>query len=201
VLVLVRHGETQANAAGLLLGRSQSPLTERGVAQARALGAVVGLPARVVSSPLARALDTAAAWGLDQVIEVDERWVEVDYGEYEGRALADLGPDVWQAWRADPDYRPPGGETLSEVGRRVRHACHELFAVPGHGARAESDVVVVSHVSPIKAAVAWALGANDTVTWRLQLSTASVTAIGWGHDAPVLHRYNVTVPGPGGRAR
>ncbi len=54
-------------------------------------------------------------------------------------------------------------------------------------------MVVVSHVSPIKAAVAWALGAGDQVVWRLYLATASITRIGWGRDGPVLHRYNETV--------
>ena len=55
-------------------------------------------------------------------------------------------------------------------------------------------MVVVSHVSPIKAAVAWALGAGDEVVWRLYLATASITRIGWGDDGPVLHGYNETIP-------
>lgn len=58
------------------------------------------------------------------------------------------------------------------------------------------DAVVVSHVSPIKAAVAWALGAPDEVVWRMHLSTGSLTTIGWGHGGPVLHGYNVE-PSPG----
>ena len=68
----------------------------------------------------------------------------------------------------------------------------ELFARPGSGARADGDVVVVSHVSPIKAAVAWALGAGDDVAWRLHLSTASLTRVAWGVDGPVLHSFNDT---------
>ena len=66
----------------------------------------------------------------------------------------------------------------------------------GEGARAERDVVVVSHVSPIKAAVAWALGAARTAVWRLHLRPASVTRIGWGAGAPVLHGYNLTAAEP-----
>ncbi len=87
----------------------------------------------------------------------------------------------------------PGRRVAGRGGRRVRGACEELFARAGEGARAEADVVVVSHVSPIKAAVAWALGAGDEVAWRLYLATASITRIGWGADGPVLHRYNETV--------
>jgi len=101
---------------------------------------------------------------------------------------------LWWRWRADPGFAPSGGESLAHVGARVRDACAELFAVAGQGARADADVVVVSHVSPIKAAVAWALGVGDAVVWRLYLATASITRIGWGADGPVLHRYNETVP-------
>lgn len=193
VLVLVRHGETEANAARRLLGRAESPLTTRGAAQAKALGRALGGAGRLVSSPLTRARDSAVALGLAVPVEIDDRWIEVDYGEYDGQPLSSVPAEVWRRWRADPAFRPPGGESLAEMGRRVREACQELFAVDGSGARAAADVVVVSHVSPIKAAVAWALAADDTVAWRLHLSTASMTLIGWGSDAPVLHAYNVTV--------
>ncbi len=149
-----------------------------------------------MSSPLGRARDTAEALGLDIAVEIDERWIEVDYGELEGRALRDVPGELWARWRADPAFLPPGGESLAAVGKRVRSACDELFARSGEGARANDDVVVVSHVSPIKAAVAWALGAGDAVVWRLYLATASITRIGWGSDGPVLHRYNETVSLP-----
>ncbi len=192
-LVLVRHGETEANAARLLLGRAQSPLTEQGRAQAAALGSLLGPVARLVSSPLERARDTALALGLGLAVEVDDRWIEVDYGSYDGRALGDIPVEVWRRWRADPHFRPPGGgESLVDMGARVRAACQELFALDGTGARGKGDVVVVSHVSPIKAAVAWALGADEALAWRLYLATASITEIGWGTDGPVLQRYNVT---------
>ena len=193
MLVLVRHGEAAGNAGAVLLGRTDSPLTDRGRRQAAALSGAVGPVARLVSSPLARARHTAEALGLRLPLEVDDRWIEVDYGELEGRPLADVPPELWARWRADSGFRPPGGETLAEVGARVRQACEELFARPGEGARADGDVVVVSHVSPIKAAVAWALGAGDGVVWRLFLATASITRIAWGADGPVLHRYNETV--------
>jgi broad specificity phosphatase PhoE len=193
VLVLIRHGETAANAAGLLLGRSDSPLTDRGRSQAVALSSSVGPASRVVSSPLARARETATALGLPAPVEEDERWIELDYGEFEGEVLGDVPADIWVRWRSDPEFRPAGGESLADVGRRVRAACEELFRRPGKGARADHDVIVVSHVSPIKAAVAWALDAPDTLAWRLHLATASITRIGWGADGPVLRSYNETL--------
>ncbi len=179
-----------ANAAGLLLGRTDSPLTERGRAQVSALGRSLGKVNRVITSPLVRARETAGSLGLDVPVEVDERWIEVDYGSYEGRALGNVAGADWDRWRRDPNVKWTGGESLSDVGKRVREACEELFAEEGSGARAAGDVVVVSHVSPIKAAVAWALGTGDEVVWRLYLATASFTRIAWGTDAPVLRSYN-----------
>jgi probable phosphoglycerate mutase len=118
----------------------------------------------------------------------------VDYGEFEGEPLGAIPAEVWQRWQRDRDFRPEGGETLGEVDRRVAATCEELFAVDGAGARRrDGDVVVVSHVSPIKAAVAWALGTVD-LYWRLHLRTSSVTRIGWSRDAPILHGFNEVVP-------
>lgn len=192
MLILARHGESTGNAEGLLLGRIDAPLTERGLAQARSLGPAVKGVTRVVSSPLSRALATAEALGTGLPVEVDERWVEVDYGEFDGRPLGSVPDEVWAEWRTDPGYRPPGGESLREAGTRVRAACEELFAAEGAGARDSGAVVVVSHVSPIKLAACWALGLDEVGTWRLYLATASITRITWGSDGPVLNRFNET---------
>jgi alpha-ribazole phosphatase len=183
VLILVRHGQTQANAEGRLLGRADPPLTELGRRQAAALVAAVGPVDRVVSSPLARARETAAGFGLP--VDVDERWVEIDYGEFEGRSLVDMPLDVWRQWRSDIGFAPPGGESLRVVAARVREACEALVAEA-----AERTVVVVSHVSPIKAAVTWALGVGDEVLWRLYLDLASVSRIAVGPTGPMLRSYN-----------
>ena len=203
-MILVRHGESTGNAAGLLLGRIDAPLTERGRAQAQALSGSLSGITRVISSPLERARHTAAALDLRLPIEIDDRWVEVDYGEFDGQPLGSVPSEVWKRWRSDPHYRPPGGETLAEAGVRVRSACEELFA-GGESAEARTgDVVVVSHVSPIKAAVCWAMGLGDEGAWRLYLATASITRIAWGAGAtPVLQRFNETPwqDGPGEQTR
>ena len=197
MLILVRHGESVANARGLLLGRTDAELTETGRAQALAARALLDGPvAEVRSSPLRRARDTAALLALGPPAAVEDQWVEVDYGEFEGQPLGGIPAEVWRRWQRDRDFRPEGGETLAEVDRRISVACEELFAVDGAGARrADGDVVVVSHVSPIKAAVAWALGTVD-LFWRLHLRTASVTRIGWNRDAPILHSFNEVALAP-----
>jgi len=195
VLILVRHGESVANAQGLLLGRTDADLTETGRAQVAAARALLSGPvAEIRTSPLARARDTAGLLGLGLPVTVDERWVEIDYGAFECQPLGAVPAEVWQRWQSDRHFRPEGGETLAEVDTRVVAACEQLFAVDGAGARRrDSDVVVVSHVTPIKAAVAWALGTFD-LYWRLHLRTASVTRIGWSRDAPILHSFNEVGP-------
>ena len=191
MLYLVRHGRTAQNAARLLLGRMDVPLDELGRRQALALGQVAELSGavRVVSSPLGRAFDTASALG--PPVTVDERWSEIDYGEFDGSELG-AATELWVGWDADLEYTPPGGESLATLGRRVRAACEDLW-----DEASAADVVVVSHVSPIKAAVAWALGVGDDICWRTFLDTASITVIGPGRKGPTLRSFNETAHRPG----
>lgn len=197
MLILVRHGESVANAQGLLLGRTDAELTEIGRAQAAAVPMLLERPvAELRSSPLRRAVDTAELLGLDVPVRIDERWIEVDYGEFECQPLGQIPAEVWQKWQRDRDFRPTDGESLAEVDVRIAGACEELFASAGSGARRDDgDVVIVSHVTPIKAAVAWALGTPD-LYWRLYLRTASVTRISWNRDAPLLHGFNEVALAP-----
>jgi broad specificity phosphatase PhoE len=179
VLVLVRHGQTTANQQGLLLGRADPPLCEDGWDQAGALARSLARtpPGRMISSPLTRARQTAVAIAAAcaVVVEIDERWVEMDYGTLDGRPASAL----------HPGHVPPGGESVAAVGTRVRAACRELAPVA-----AATDVVVVSHVSPIKAAVAWALGVDDRVAWRMWLADAAVCRIDTAGPVPRLLAFN-----------
>jgi broad specificity phosphatase PhoE len=185
-LLLVRHGRTDANAQGLLLGRLDPPLSDEGRAQAATLATKIPPTARVVSSPLRRARETAAAFGLP--VEVDDRWIELDYGELDGTPLRDVPPALWAAWRSDPAFVPTGGESLVALGTRVRDACAEL----ADEAR-EHDVVVVSHVSPIKAAIAWAIGAGDELSWRLFVEVASIARVHIDDRGTTLRSLNERV--------
>lgn len=185
MLILVRHGRTEANASGLLLGRADPPLDLVGEAQAAAVASQLGGVAEVVTSPLLRSRATADAMAATPA--VDDRWIEVSYGDWEGRPLEDIPSSTWLAWAADATFAPPGGESLATLGERVRAACEDLVE-----AATETDVVVVSHVSPIKAAVAWALGVPDEVAWRLYLAPASITRIDFRGARRVLHSFNET---------
>jgi broad specificity phosphatase PhoE len=190
VLVLCRHGRTATNAAARIQGRVDTVLDDVGRVQAAAMASAVGHVDRVVSSPLRRAVETASAFGVP--VDVDDRWIELDYGDWDERRLGDVAPAEWAAWRADATWEPPGGESLATLGTRVREACESLAAEA-----ADRDVVVVSHVSPIKAAVAWALGVGDDIVWRMHLAPASITRIALRGGTPVLFSFNEVAHLPG----
>jgi alpha-ribazole phosphatase len=191
MLILVRHGRTAANAQGLLQGRLDQPLDELGERQAADVSAYVlrtsGPIDAVISSPLVRAQQTAVNFGLP--VEIDERWTELAYGKYEGASHTDVPSEVWNMWRKDPDFVPEGGESLSMLDARVRPACAALIDRARLG-----NVVVVSHVSPIKTAVAWALDVDLGISWRSHLSTASVCRIDIRANGPVLFSFNESAP-------
>ena len=141
----------------------------------------------MVSSPLVRARETAEAIAARHAvtIEIDDRLIELDYGAWDGVPLADIAPEDWAAWRADPAFAPPGGESLTSVNARVASFCTDVLG--------DDLVVAVSHVSPIKAAVCCALGIDERATWRMQLGLASVTRVGGRPDRGAsLLSYNET---------
>lgn len=195
MLILVRHGQTAANAAGLIQGQSDYDLTPVGREQAAALRDTLPAEAAVITSPLRRARQTAEALG--RPAEVDDRWIEMDYGEYEGRRVVEVRPELWSHWANDPEWAPPGGESLAAVGRRTEAVCAELAC-----RATDEDLIVVSHVGPIKAAVAWALGVGPETAGRMFVGLASVTTIAYRTgEPPVLLSFSVpSAPGTGGRA-
>lgn len=194
MIIVVRHGRTEANASGLLLGRADPGLDDQGRRQAQAIASLVPPGARIISSPLRRASETAAALlestrdgtGRTATLEIDERWIEMDYGEFDLTPVSEVPPQTWARWRSDSDFRPEGGESHNDLALRVGAALDEL----ARSTDADRDVVVVSHVSPIKASVAWALGVGIEVSWRCFVAQASVTRIGVGGRGPSLRSFN-----------
>lgn len=176
MISFVRHGETALNRDGRLQGRVDSELSVHGLEQVARL--VTRLSnweiTSVYSSPLTRARQTATAIAAVAgcEVEIDERLIELDYGEWDGLPLSEIRTQRGTSWFADPTFAPPGGESLVAVTERVAAFCHE------HLAGGDGRVVAVSHVSPIKAAVAWALGVDERATLRMRLGLASITDIG-----------------------
>jgi broad specificity phosphatase PhoE/ribonuclease HI len=179
--VLVRHGETPLSVERRFSGTGDPELSDRGRAQATAAAqrlAALDVDA-VITSPRARARATASAIATALGIEatVDEAIAETDFGDWEGHTFAEVRkqwPDALAAWLADPDVAPPGGESFTATFKRVgdwRQRAVEAY--PG------KTVVVVSHVTPIKALLRDALDAPAQVLYRIHLDPASVSAIDW----------------------
>jgi len=188
VLYLVRHGRTEANAGLRLQGRIDLPIDEVGRRQAAALGSMFGTIDRLVCSPLLRARQTAEVFGMEP--EIDERWLEMDYGVMDGVRMAEVSTDMWDRWTSDADFAPDGGETLHQLADRVWAACTDLM----EDAR-RHEVVVVTHATPVKAAMAWALGVPASVTWRSYVDQATITKVMIRDRGPVLAGFNIA-PAP-----
>ena len=190
-IIIVRHGRTEFNATGRLQGHTDNPLDVVGRAQADAVASYLApellSDTLFVCSPLLRARQTAHAIAerAGATVEIDERWIEIDYGAFEGLHQSEVPSDSWRQWRSDNDFAAPQGESLNQVHARVTDACADLAQrLDGRTA------VVVSHVSPIKSAVAWALGVDASVGWKTQLVTASITRLAISHNGASLTSFN-----------
>lgn len=186
MLIVVRHGRTPANAAGLLQGRSDYQLDEVGRDQAARLARAVGHIDRLVASPLPRAIETAEAFG--RPIEIDERWREIDYGALEGRPISEVPDAYWRGWTHDPDFAPEGSESHRELHLRVIEAATDLL----EDARTR-DVCVVTHVSPIKAVIGWIMDKPHVGGSWCRVDHASISRVGHGRFGhPILLSFNET---------
>ncbi len=188
-LTLVRHGATEHSADKRLSGRNELPLNEVGEWQAGTLAArSFGAVTAVACSPLLRAVQTASAIAVRHGLEVEtvDDLAETDFGDWEGRTMGEIRADdaaALDAWLASPDAAPPGGESFSAVGRRVRRGREQVIA-----AHPEGRVLVVSHVTPIKLLLRFALDAPPAAMFRLHLDTASVSVVDYFADGNSLVR-------------
>ncbi len=130
-LYVTRHGESAWNALRKVCGRTDSPLTEAGHAQARAMAQkAAGFPiTRILCSPLTRARQTAeyAAQALGVPLAVEERLIEMDYGAFEGADR--LSPAFLEA-KGQLALRFPGGESAMDAACRVYGLLRELEGSP-----------------------------------------------------------------------
>lgn len=224
-VVLVRHGRSTANVAGVLAGRSEGVgLDDTGVAQAAALvdrfdGVRI---AAVVSSPMQRCRETitplAQAHGLQVVL--DDGLVEVDYGTWTGRPLAELGGEpLWKTVQQHPSAAVfPDGEALAAMAARAVAAVRAQLAnhrkgpdrdiegAPGQAAGsvagqaagnvADDDpdgvIVLCSHGDVIKAILADALGSHLDLFQRISVAPASISVIRYTDHRTFVDRLGDT---------
>ena len=198
-VILLRHGRSTANVSGVLAGRSEGVgLDDHGRGQAgKLVERLAELPlAAVVSSPLQRCQETLAplleARGL--AATVDEGLSEVDYGDWTGATLGDLGKeDLWKVVQAHPSAAVfPGGEGLAAMQHR------SVAAVRRHAARIGAEHgekalwVVCSHGDVIKSVVADALGLHLDSFQRIVVDPCSVSVISYTPTRPFVVRVNDT---------
>ena len=186
ILILLRHGRTPNNAQARLQGQFDSPLDEVGLEQSAVVGEALRerWPVdRVVVSSRRRTQQTAQSAGLaDTPTTVDDRWMEIDFGAYDDRRISEVMAELGAAWASDISYTPPGGESMACLHGRVGEAVAELAEEA-----TTSNILVVTHATPIKSAVVWLLGGGAEMIMRLRVSLASVTAFG-----PVSRRLVLT---------
>ena len=201
-VILVRHGRTTANTAGVLAGRSPGVrLDERGREQVARLGErLAGLPLRgLVSSPMVRCRETAAAIASRQQpgtgavdVERESALAEVDYGEWTGGTLKTLSKEpLWRTVQAHPSAVTfPGGESMSGMAARAVSAVRRWDArlAAEHGA--EAPWVAVSHGDVIKAILADALGIHLDQFQRIVVDPASVSVVRYTPDRPFVLMSN-----------
>jgi broad specificity phosphatase PhoE len=200
-LVLVRHGVTDWNREGRWQGRLDPPLSDDGRREGRLVAARIAAddqlrPARIISSTLGRASQTAAFIGeaMAVAVEPDPRLMEIGAGEWEGHThdeLEAIDGERYRAWRtASSGVRPPGGEPIEDAVARVRQLLSDL----GQGS-GPWPILLVSHggILRILASVLFELPGNWM--WSLDVDNASVSAAsrlasdgGWR-----LERWNDTL--------
>ena len=193
LLTLVRHGETSANTSGVWHGSTDTPLSDRGHAQARAVGAhLVATPdtfTHVYCSPLQRARHTAEAIASGMGLEPkqDPRLTEYDLGSWEGKTYLELQRDhnLWEKMKEDPHFAPHGGESPRQVTDRYVEALNAIAM-----AHAGERVIVVGHGGALSMALAEIIKGAYT-SWGRVMSNCGLTELRLA-PSPTIERFNVT---------
>ena len=193
-ILLLRHVESEANKAGVGLGRTDSPPTELGLRQIDATVAALENEAisRVVTSPLSRARLLAEAIAKSHGVEPEpcDDLLELDVGDMEGLdwpvARARYGKFL-DAWRSDNSLNVimPGGESLADVYHRSHGVFDELVADPSDGVG-----LIVTHNFVVKLLAAHALAMSLDAWRRIDTSLAGITSFRIDDGTPALERLN-----------
>lgn len=185
-IVLARHGETEWSRDRRHTGRTDLPLTEEGRRQAEALRRpLAGRSfARVLVSPLGRAVETCELAGLADRAERRPELVEFDYGEAEGVTTAQIRESIpgWTVWT----HRDCGGESPADVSARLQPLLDEL-------GEADGDVAIFAHGHMLRVLAAIWIGMPPEGGARLALSTGTLCTLGWEREIRVIRAWNTRV--------
>lgn len=187
VVYLARHGETAWSVTGQHTGLTDLPLTERGERNALRLGQRLAgsVFAKVLTSPLQRAVRTCELAGFGAVAEFDPDLVEWNYGDYEGLRTAEIHA-VRPGWQLFRDGCPKG-ESPQEVGARADRVVSRVRAFKG-------DVLIFSSGHFLRVLAARWLGLEPFAGKFFMLDTASLSALSYEHDlsSPAIRFWNDT---------
>jgi probable phosphoglycerate mutase len=185
-IVAVRHGSTASTAAHMISGGDgEDPeLNDKGLNEAQSASAAIAplldffsLPpaTTLIHSPMKRTIQTAdaisGALGLDLVS--DERLREIAFGEWDGRSMSDMEMDSSTEitkWRSSASQKPPGGESILELGSRVEDLVSEVVA----GNRGKT-VVLVTHMMPSRAIAKLAQRSAEATYWNVNFSPCGIS--------------------------
>ncbi|MCJ7858539.1 histidine phosphatase family protein [Corynebacterium kalidii] len=195
-ILLLRHGQTAMSAAGVFSGRSDPELTDLGHEQARRAAAYLASRqdagegiGRIISSPLTRTRQTAeaAAGSLGLDVDTDENLIETDFGRWEGLTFDEVHrrwPEEHAAWVGDTTVPTLGGESMSQVEDRCSALVEDLAGA--------GTVLVVSHVSPIKAILRAALQVPSAMYSTLHLDLAGLSVVEFYPGHSMVREVNDT---------
>lgn len=187
---LLRHGHTEATEQGRLYTDPKVPLTHRGLEQAHAAAKWLGMQKIecLLTSPAVRVRSTADIVGAELsmkpvVVDGFEEW---HIGDWEGRTYLDLKkhePDLYKAWSEDPIHNaPPGGESISDVHRRVGKNLAGL--IQKYEGR---QIAFVSHAGIIRSILIHALEMKVENFWRIVIPTGSVSRVDFSENFASVH--------------
>jgi len=189
-LILVRHGQTVDNLAGIAQGWNDSALSETGHEQVRRLAERVAdhNPTALYSSPLGRALATAEAisakTGLP-IMQLDDLR-EMSYGGWEGRSFLDVRREdesLYQRWISDEEAACPNGESHADVRRRLERAFAQINS---------ERPIIVTHGTAIRIAVTALLGVPVLTARHFAQDNAAMNIFVWRNDHWILKVWNQT---------
>jgi probable phosphoglycerate mutase len=180
---LIRHGETEWSLSGAHTGRTDIPLNENGIKQARDLKLLLARHkfALVLVSPLSRARETSRLAGFGDVAEVTPDLLEWDYGDYEGRTTAQIQKERpgWSLWRDGV----VNGESVDQVGSRVARVIERITEV-------QANVAIFAHGHVLRILTAVWLGLPPKDGQLFALNTGTISVLGYEHEYRVIRRWN-----------
>ena len=175
MIYIIRHGQTELNHANVLQGRSDCPLNEKGIVQAREVGQWFtdqGIVfSYVYSSPLKRAILTAELIASQKQIMIDDRLIEMDYGPYEGMDLKNPPPEIitfFSDFVNNP--APKGMEPLSKVVQRTGAFLENIKEMRG-------NILISTHAIAMKGALEYLTPDSNGSYWSKYIGNCAVYAV------------------------